>query len=181
MDVNKHIELLENQHGFLKEFLRLKDYNTSLRIAVINIPVETTKNKTKVNQALKKAKKLATKEPKEPSVHSKKRKLEEEGDDEDAAVPTVPKPKRRYTKRKLLATTSMTIKKDAEDEKQIHSSSLDDETYDNMSDGDDDGEDEGDDDDDDEEGSRIGNTSKSDTEGHDNVLKCKVSVTDDFV
>lgn len=73
----READLAKHQH-FYDAFIQLKDYNTSLRMAIANIP---STNKGNNQQAIKKAKRLANKEP-------------------APLLPVTPKPKRSYTRRK---------------------------------------------------------------------------------
>ena len=81
----KHDRLLDS-------YMRLKDYSTELRLAVANIPTESKKSKS--NQALKKAKRIANRDPSLYHNNEKVRKSETSG--ADSSVKT----KRPYTKRK---------------------------------------------------------------------------------
>ena len=94
----RELDLVKHQH-FLDSFIQLKDYNTDLRIAISNIP-----EKNKNSQAIKKAKRLANKEP---TLYKRQQQQQ----------PQQPqRVKRAYTRRKLTASSS----------KRIDSSSLDD-------------------------------------------------------
>jgi hypothetical protein len=94
--MEKYLKLLESREI---EALRLtqerdtwleeKEYNTLLRLAIGNIPLEEKKSDP-MNRAIRKAKRLASKTP------TKKR----ERDLSD----TTPKPKRKYVRRKLTAS-----------------------------------------------------------------------------
>ena len=73
----RHEAYLDKHQHFYDAFIQLKDYNTSLRMAIVNIP---TTNKGINQQAIKKAKRLANKEP-------------------APLLPVTPKPKRAYNRR----------------------------------------------------------------------------------
>ena len=109
IEMRQYVELLEKRdthlakhERFLETFIQLKDYATSLRMAIIGIPDETKRNKKEVALAITKAKKLANKEPVTPPPDNNKRKFDE------AALPRV---KRAYTKRKVLTTASTGVGK----------------------------------------------------------------------
>ena len=72
----READLAKHQH-FYDAFIQLKDYNASLRMAIANIP---STNKGGNQQAIKKAKRLANKEP-------------------ASLLPVTPKPKRAYNRR----------------------------------------------------------------------------------
>lgn len=72
----READLAKHQH-FYDAFIQLKDYNTSLRMAIVNIP---STNKGINQQAIKRAKRLANKEP-------------------APLLPVTPKPKRAYNRR----------------------------------------------------------------------------------
>lgn len=131
MDVNQYIQLLEKRDDdltrherLIESFIQLKEYNTNLRIAIVNIPQETAKNTTQVAQAIKKAKRLASKEPEIETPEKKRKSVFED---------TTPRVKRPYKKRKALAITSNTIEKDEED-KPLQSSNHNEESSDKASD-----------------------------------------------
>lgn len=104
----KYIKLLENRESFVLErerFIEEKEYNTALRLAIANIPVDSKKKTNSATlQAIRKAKRLATNGP-----SSKKRKY-----DSDATE----KPKRKYVRRKLTASVTTTTTTNDEHQKQ---------------------------------------------------------------
>lgn len=110
----RYIDLLERRDvdnakhtTFLEKFILLKDYNSQLRMAILNIPSE--KGKSKQNQAVKKAKKLANRTDDDESNKKKRKSSTVSGLTEDG----LPKPKRAY-KRRCLSKTTDTIKKESE-------------------------------------------------------------------
>lgn len=101
--MEKYIKLLESREAEAlkltqerETWLEEKEYNTQLRLAIGNIPVNEKKSDP-TNRAIRKAKKLASTAP------SKKRNRD--------ATDTTPKPKRKYVRRKLTASDQAEQKK----------------------------------------------------------------------